>query len=139
MQNIMKQNENYCLDKTYKNDAGNGTIKIVSKKKSSAKAVVVSDAENVLNLVKPEKEHKKKSLVNALFSTRLTKNGYVIVVTRQPNTSEESYELALKLKSEMQIELLANNRFKNDYKGFSKWFVEKEKVLKDNGFHELKD
>ena len=139
MQNIMKSNENYCLDKTYKNGAGNGTIKIVSKKKSSVETVVVSDDENVLNLIKPEKERKKKSLVNALFSTRLTKNGYVIVVTRQPNTSEKSYELALKLKSEMQIELLTNNRFKNDYEGFSKWFTEKEQVLKNNGFHELKD
>lgn len=138
MQNIMKQNENYCLDKTYKNGAGNGTIKIKPKKITKANIVVKNEGADLDDENFLKKQRKKKSLVNALFSTRLTKNGYVIVVTKQPNTSEESYELALKLKNEMQKELLEHNRFKNDYNGFMKWFSEKEIILKDNGFHKLK-
>lgn len=98
MQNIMKQNENYCLDKTYKNGAGNGTIKIKPKKITKANIVIKNEGADLDDENFLKKQRKKKSLVNALFSTRLTKNGYVIVVTKQPNTSEESYELALKLK-----------------------------------------
>ncbi len=124
---MQNKKENYYPDRTYKNSAKNGTI----KEKSGAISY------------KPKRFVRKqktgRSYIKALFSTRWTTNGATIVITRQPDTTNESYILAKQLKVEMTNELVENNRFVNNYDEFMAWFSEKEEILKDNNFHKLKD
>lgn len=121
--------ENYYPDRTYKNSAKNGTIRISKKRER-----ILQDEPNQ----KSKKKKHGKSFINALLSTRWTTNGATIVVVRQKDTSQEAYNLAKQLQKEMVEELIENNRFVNDYDSFVSWFNAKEKILRDNNFHKLK-
>lgn len=128
MKKSTKQLENYYLDRTYQNHAGRGTI-IIKKK---------AEEEIMHDVIVTAKDEIGQCFNHALLSFRKTRKGYIVVVTRQPETTEIAYNLAKQLQSEMREELKANNYFVDNYDGFAKWFAEKEKVLKDNGFHKLK-
>ena len=135
MQKNLKKNENYCPDRTYGNNAKRGAIKMVAKTNTKIKRFNDSEVAYVAKVVKTKKGY---SFVKDLLSTRWTSRGAEIVVTKQPNTSEEAYMLAKQLQSKLAEELIKHNRFINNYDEFLKWFAEKEEILKDNGFHKRK-
>lgn len=137
MKKSAKQTENYCPDKTYQNHAGSGTIKTSKSNSKRNESSIFALGKSNKEEVKAKKEI-KQCYNRALISVRKRKTGYLIVVTRQPNTTLESYALAKQLQSEMNEELKANDYFVDDYDDFTKWFNEKEIILKDNGFHKLK-
>ena len=126
----------YYPDRTYKNSAGNGTIKSTQSKLK--KNIIKSKEDDIVKKTILSKRHKHKNYINALISTRKTKYGYSIIVVRQPETSDEAYLLAKQLQKEMVEELIENNRFLNDYDGFLSWFAKKEIILKENCFRKLK-
>ncbi len=64
--------------------------------------------------------------------------GGVVVLTRQVDTSDEAYELAVSFKQEMQKELLKQNRFVDDLDAFKVWITKWIAILKDSGFHNIK-
>lgn len=134
MQNNSKKIENYYPNRTYENHAGAGTILVKKKAEVSDGGVLVINDETV------SAEEKIGQCFNrASVSTRKVKKGYVVVVTRQPGTTEEAYELAKQFQAEAKAELEAHDCYADDFDGFTSWFSEKEIVLKDNGFHKLKD
>lgn len=140
MQINEKENENYYPDKTYQNHAGSGTIKTVSKIKPKRKQPSnFSFGNSTVKTTGSEQIVIRQCYNRALISVRKRKTGYLIVVTRQPNTTEESHVLAKELQKEMNEELKSNDYFVNDDNGFQAWFSKKEEVLKNNGFHKLKD
>ena len=139
MRKNLKVSEIYYPDRSYKNSAGNGKIVSVLSSIKTTDLFIGVQTKRKSSFSKVKTKTKGKSYINALISTRRTKYGYFIVVTRQSNTTDEAYALAKKLQVELTEELLKHNRFKNDYDAFSEWFASKENILKDNGFHKLKD
>ena len=133
MQKKLKKTENYFVDRTYHDNAGNGTIEIVTKNEAISKGKKRVKSKSVKPSLK-----KSTSFVSALISFRWTISGGVIVLTRQPDTSDETYKLAKSLKQEMQKDLLKNNRFVNDFEAFKVWIGKQITFLKQNGFHDLK-
>lgn len=133
MRKTLNECENLFPDRSYKNSAGNGTIKTKAKSSNKPKIIHLHD-ETVSSEIK-----KGESFIKALLTFRWTIKGGVIVLTRQKDTTNESFTLAAKLKRQMQNDLLKNNRFVNDFDGFSAWINVQINMLKENGFHELKD
>lgn len=131
----LKEFENYCSDRTYQNNAGSGTIRV---KKISEK-IKIKNNRFKSKTTTSKLNSRGQSFNHALISTRRTKDGYKIIVTRQLNTSNEAFGLAKKFQIELMKELGNNNYFVNDDDNFKKWFTEKEEILKNNNFHKLKD
>lgn len=135
MQRNSRKCENFYPDRTYANNAKRGTIVLNSKASTKPKR---HNASEIGYVAKTKQNNKGLSFVKDLLSTRWTSKGAEIVVTKQQNTSEEAYVLAKRLQVELTNELIKNHRFVNDYDDFLNWFVEKEQILKDNGFHKKK-
>ena len=119
----------YYPDRTYSNNAGKGTIRV----KSKSLKLQNDKKPNIIYF-----KNNKQCFNHSLISTRKTKYGYSIIVVRQLETSNKSYNLAKNFQTQAKEELRKNNYFLNDYDGFLEWFSEKEKVLKENGFHKLR-
>ena len=127
---MQKNNHELYPDRTYKNSAKNGTIKLSAQYLQRLK-----EQEQEMALIDKNTKPKGDSFIKVLFSTRWNSKGATIVVTKQKDTTEEAYVLAKQLQTEMAAELVAYNRFADDYDGFMEWFGEKEEILLDNGFH----
>ena len=120
MQKNLKKSENYFVDRTYHDNAGNGTINVSSKNNTmGVKGKKRAKSKRAKPLLK-----KSASFITALISFRWTVSGGVIVLTRQPSTSDEAYKLAKKLKLEMQKDLLKHDRFFNDFGAFKNWIAD---------------
>lgn len=133
MRRTLNECEDLFPDRSYKNSAGNGTIKTKAKNLNKPKIIHLHD-ETVSSEIK-----KSESFIKALLTFRWTVKGGVIVVTRQKDTTDKSFVLAVNLKRQMQKDLLKNNRFVGDFDGFINWINVQIGLLKANGFHELKD
>lgn len=93
----------FCLDvndRTYSSNVGLG----IPKKRKVARTASYSQ--------KPGCVH-QPALISFRWTTHRGWNGYggEVVLTKQQNTTKESLKLALKLKEEMNRELLNKNRF----------------------------
>lgn len=73
-------------DRTYKNCARKGTIKLKIKKKNYQSPEQLKQ--------KSKKKKVGKSFIKALLSTRWTINGAMIVIIKQAETAKKSYALA---------------------------------------------
>ena len=124
---------NYYPDRTYSNNAGRGVIKV---KKNETKNIAKFKEKG--SIYKTNSKCNRQCFIRSLISTRKISIGYIVVVIRQPKTANDSYALAKEFQVQAKEELRKNNYFLNDYDGFLNWFEEKEKVLKENGFHKLK-
>ena len=133
MRKTLNECENLFPDRSYKNSAGNGIIKTEAKSSNKPKIIHLHD-ETVSSEIK-----KGESFIKALLTFRWTIKGGIIVVTRQKDTTDESFVLTTNLKKQMQKDLLENNRFVGDFNGFINWINAQIELLKENGFHELKD
>lgn len=130
MRKTTKTLGNYFVDRTYSDNVGTGKI---AAKKSANKEIESRER------FYPEEETKGQSFIKALISFRWHPVlGGIIVLTRQSETSDEAYELAVNLKSKMQKELLENKRFDNSLDDFREWIDQQIAILKQNGFHKLK-
>lgn len=107
----------FGTDRTYNKTINVGSIDATRK----------SDIVEARNLDEAPKEEKGNSFQKALISFRWTKNrfwqkhGGQVVLTRQIETTDKTFELAKKLVEQMKKELLNNKRFFGKEKEFSEW------------------
>lgn len=107
----------FGTDRTYNKTINVGSIDTTRK----------SDIVEARNLDEIPKEEKGNSFQKALISFRWTKNrfwqkhGGQVVLTRQIETTDKTFELAKKLVEQMRKELLENKRFFGNEERFSKW------------------
>lgn len=120
----------YYPDRTYSVNVGIGSFKTKAKS-SHAKKI------RMMTLDLPALKN-GNSFIKTLLSFRWSKYGGSIVLIRQKETSDESYNLAFNLKQEMQEELKVNNKFVNDFEAFKIWINQKIPILERNGFYKIK-
>lgn len=107
----------FGTDRTYNKTINVGSIDATRK----------SDIVEARNLDEMPKEEKGNSFQKALISFRWTKNrfwqkqGGQVVLTRQAETTDKTFELAKKLVEQMRKELLNNKRFFGKEKEFAVW------------------
>lgn len=107
----------FGTDRTYNKTINVGSIDAAKK----------SDIVEARNLDEMPEEEKGNSFQKALISFRWTKNrfwqkhGGQVVLTRQIETTDKTFELAKKLVEQMRKELLENKRFFGNEERFSKW------------------
>lgn len=107
----------FGTDRTYNKTINVGSIDATRK----------SDIVEARNLDEAPKEENGNSFQKALISFRWTKNrfwqkhGGQVVLTRQIETTDKTFELAKKLVEQMRKELLENKRFFGNEERFSKW------------------
>ena len=107
----------FGTDRTYSKTINVGSIDAAKK----------SDIVEARNLDEMPEEEKGNSFQKALISFRWTKNrfwqkhGGQVVLTRQIETTDKTFELAEKLVEQMRKELLENKRFFGNEERFSKW------------------
>lgn len=107
----------FGTDRTYNKTINVGSIDTTRK----------SDIVEARNLDETPKEEKGNSFQKALISFRWTKNrfwqkhGGQVVLTRQIETTDKTFELAEKLVEQMRKELLNNKRFFGREEEFAKW------------------
>lgn len=107
----------FGTDRTYSKTINVGSIDATRK----------SDIVEARNLDETPKEEKGNSFQKALISFRWTKNrfwqkhGGQVVLTRQMETTDKTFELAEKIVEQMRKELLNNKRFFGKEEEFAKW------------------
>lgn len=130
MQNIAKKN--YFVDRTYSDSVGRGKISVATKVVAQSKRGESQDGFFL------ESSERGQSFIRALVSFRWASYGGAVVITRQADTTDKSYELAIKFKRKMQKELLEQYRFSDNFDAFKVWVSEWCSVLEQNGFHNIK-
>ncbi len=112
----------FGTDRTY-----NKTINVGSFEVSPTLFTVDASLDDDIDDKPNGPKEKGNSFQKALISFRWTKNrfwqkhGGQVVLTRQIETTDKTFELAKKLVEQMRKELLENKRFFGNEERFSKW------------------
>lgn len=112
----------FGTDRTYNKTIGVGSFEV-----SPTLFTVDASLDDDIDDKSSEPKEKGNSFQKALISFRWTKNrfwqkqGGQVVLTRQAETTDKTFELAKKLVEQMRKELLENKRFFGKEEEFAKW------------------
>lgn len=127
-------------DRTYNKTIGVGSIETIR----TFDIIETRNIDESPKIVNKPKE-RKWSFQKALISFRWTKNrfwkefGGQVVLTKQPDTSENAYKVAEKLVFQMRKELIDNKRFFRKEEDFADWCNKWSEILeKEYGFKDVK-